>query len=305
VRIDICFAWCRDSSPGTLSDLRSASVNNTRLASVAVLHKIHTFIRHCSSSLFHDIGLFVEQLQQAVADQEKQIIEQQKILRRQQRLAAARAAAAEGGGIAMSDGRVSGKQKAGEEDLNEAPPKRHRSGSPDSQDRRPSSSPPGSSPEASPEKQNLALASTHAQTSTQPESTQLESASRSPQEASTLQHQPVPGEETLQIPARLPSGIAFLAPSAEAHAAGHESAQDINEITMEPETAEAVNGSASTAGAETGANAADGAPGKGDKPAAEIMDLEHGVEHPLGGPKLDRPKSKRKKNIYTKEPAKV
>ena len=67
---------CRDGSPGTLSDLRSASVNNTRLASVAVLHQIHTFVRHCSSPLFHDIGVFVEQLQQAVSDQEKKIIEQ-------------------------------------------------------------------------------------------------------------------------------------------------------------------------------------------------------------------------------------
>ncbi|KAL0046074.1 hypothetical protein WJX82_001682 [Trebouxia sp. C0006] len=94
------FTTYRDSSPGTLSDLRSASVNNTRLASVAVLHKIHTFIRHCSSPLFHDIGLFVEQLQQAVADQEKKIIEQQQVLRQQQRLEAARA----GGIMDLEDG---------------------------------------------------------------------------------------------------------------------------------------------------------------------------------------------------------
>lgn len=84
---------CRDSTPGTLSDLRSASVNNTRLASIAVLGKVHTYVRHCSSPLFHDIGAFVEQLQQAVSDQEKKIIEQQKELRRRQREAEARARA--------------------------------------------------------------------------------------------------------------------------------------------------------------------------------------------------------------------
>lgn len=90
---------CRDSSPDTLSDLRSVSVNNTCLASVAVLHKILTFIRHCSSPLFHDIGLFVEQQQQAVADQEKKIIQQQEVLRQQQRLEAARA----GEDVSMTD----------------------------------------------------------------------------------------------------------------------------------------------------------------------------------------------------------
>ncbi len=114
---------CSDSSPGTLSDLRSASVNNTRLASVAVLYKIHTFIWHCSSPLFHDIGLFVEQLQQAVADQEKKIIQQQQVLRQQQRLEAARG----GEGVSMTDGRLGGKHKAAGEDLNDLPPKRPRS----------------------------------------------------------------------------------------------------------------------------------------------------------------------------------
>lgn len=91
-RMLICLRdCCRDSTPGTLSDLRSASVNNTRLASIAVLSRIHTYVRHCSSPLFHDIGAFVEQLQQAVSDQEKKIIEQQKELRRKQAQAAAAA----------------------------------------------------------------------------------------------------------------------------------------------------------------------------------------------------------------------
>ena len=74
-----------------MSDLRSASVNNTRLASIAVLSRIHTYVRHCSSPLFHDIGAFVEQLQQAVSYQEKKIIEQQKELRRKRAQAAAAA----------------------------------------------------------------------------------------------------------------------------------------------------------------------------------------------------------------------
>ena len=58
---------CRGSPPGQLSDLRSASVNNTRLATVAVLHKLHTFVRHHSPLLFADISTFVAEVQAAVA----------------------------------------------------------------------------------------------------------------------------------------------------------------------------------------------------------------------------------------------
>ena len=61
------FLPCRGSPPGQLSDLRSASVNNTRLATVAVLHKLHTFVRHHSPLLFADISTFVAEVQSAVA----------------------------------------------------------------------------------------------------------------------------------------------------------------------------------------------------------------------------------------------
>ena len=57
----------RGSLPGQLSDLRAASVNNTRLATVAVLHKLHTFVRHHSPLLFADISTFVAEVQAAVA----------------------------------------------------------------------------------------------------------------------------------------------------------------------------------------------------------------------------------------------
>lgn len=267
----LCHAYhCRDSSPGTLSDLRSASVNNTRLASVAVLHKMHTFIRHCSSPLFHDIGLFVEQLQQAVADQEKNIIEQQKVLRQQQRLAAARAAA-EGKHAAVTHGRVNGKQKAGEEDLNNMLAKRQRSSSPDSQSMHRSSSSPGITPEASPERPMFAQA-------------------------------PAPACNSTELPQPVPTQpISALEPDQtceKASAAENQSAPSIStlQVSKQPE-----DGTTAVAEIEAAAEAA----AEGDVAAAVAMDLENGVAHPLGGPKLDRPKSKRKKYIYNKEPAKV
>ncbi len=200
---------CRDSSPGTLSDLRSASVNNisvnnTCLASVAVLHKIHTFIRHCSSPLFHDIGLFVEQLQQAVAHQEKKIIEQQQVLRQQQRLEAAKA----GEGVSMTDGRLGGKHKAGGEDLNDSPPKRPRSSSPDSHGRHLSSSSPDIAPETQMDIPSLDL--THPQDSTQPQSESAKPASQAPQEASAgLDHLVFAGSAQ-QLPAELPNDSAAV-----------------------------------------------------------------------------------------------
>ncbi len=278
---------CRDSSPGTLSDLRSASVNNTRLASVAVLHKIHTFIRHCSSPLFHDIGLFVEQLQQAVADQEKKIIEQQQVLRQQQRLEAARA----GEDVSMIDDKLDGKHKAGGEDLNDSPPKRYRSSSPDSHGRHLSSSSPDIAPKTQMEIPSLDL--THPQYSTQPQSEAAEPATRARQESSTgIDHLVVAGSAQ-QLPAELPNDSA---------AVNADSRLDqVKPSTADKASAKSGSEAATVAAAEAGGDAA----GEGANPTGGIMDLEDGVQHPLGGPKPDKPKSKRKRHIYNKEAVRV
>jgi hypothetical protein len=278
---------CRDSNPGTLSDLRSASVNNTRLASVAVLHKIHTFIRHCSSPLFHDIGLFVEQLQQAVADQEKKIIEQQEVLRQQQRLEAARA----GEDVSMTDGWLGGKHKAGGEDLNDSPPKRPRSSSPDSHGRHLSSSSPDTAPERQMETSSQDL--THPQDSTQPQSESAKPASQAPQEASTGVDHLVFAGSAQQLPAELPNDTAAV--DADSHVN-----QD-NPSTADKASAKPDSAPATAAAAEAGGDAA----GDGANPTGGIMDLEDGVQHPLGGPKPDKPKSKRKRHIYNKEAVRV
>ena len=278
---------CRDSSPGTLSDLRSASVNNTRLASVAVLHKIHTFIRHCSSPLFHDIGLFVEQLQQAVADQEKSIIEQQQVLRQQQRLEAARA----GGDVSMTDGRLGSKHKAGGEDLNDSPSKRPRSSSPDAHARHLSSSSPDIAPERHMDIPSLDL--THPQDSTQPQSESAKPASLAPQEASTgVDHLEIAGSAQ-QLPAELPHDTAAV--DADLHV------NCVNSGTADNANAKLDSAAASAAAAEAGVDAA----AESANPTGVIMDLETGVQHPLGGPKPDKPKSKRKKYIYNKEAVRV
>eukprot|EP00884_Botryococcus_braunii_P004671 jgi/Botrbrau1/14204/Bobra.0291s0009.1 len=51
-----------DLVPGQLHDLRSASLNNNRLACVAGGKGLHRFLRHCSLHLFHEIARFVEAL---------------------------------------------------------------------------------------------------------------------------------------------------------------------------------------------------------------------------------------------------
>ncbi len=99
-----------------------------------------------------------------MADQEKKIIEQQQVLRQQQRLEAARA----GEDVSMTDGRLGGKHKAGGQDLNDLPPKRPRSSSPDFHARHLSSSFPDIAPERQMEIPSLDL--THPQDSTQPQS---------------------------------------------------------------------------------------------------------------------------------------
>lgn len=56
---------CRDVEPGKLHDLRSASVNNTRLAIVAVWMKLHPFLRYFSPRLFGEIASFVQSVKEA------------------------------------------------------------------------------------------------------------------------------------------------------------------------------------------------------------------------------------------------
>jgi hypothetical protein len=252
---------CRDSSPSTLTNLRSASVNIPRLASVAVLLKIHTCIRHYSSPLFHDIGLFVEQMQQAVADQEKKIIEQQ-----QQRLEAARA----GEDVSMTDGRLGGKHKAGGEDLNDSPPKRPRSSSPDSHGRQFSSSSPDIAPETQMDIPSLDL--THPQDSTQPQSASAKPASQAPQEASTEVDHLVLAGSSQQLPAQLPNDTAAV--NADSHV------RQVNPSTADKVSAKPGSEAATAAAAEAGGDAA----GDVANPTGGIIDLEDGVQHPLGAP---------------------
>ena len=56
---------CRDVEPGKLHDLRSASVNNTRLAIVTAWHNLHPFLRYFSPQLFGEISSFVDSVKQA------------------------------------------------------------------------------------------------------------------------------------------------------------------------------------------------------------------------------------------------
>lgn len=48
----------RGCGPGKLHDLRSATVNNTRLACCAALHGLPPFLRHFSGPLMHDMAAF-------------------------------------------------------------------------------------------------------------------------------------------------------------------------------------------------------------------------------------------------------
>lgn len=50
----------RCHSPGTLTDLRSALVNNTFFASLAVKYKFHEYLKYISDELFHVIDKFVK-----------------------------------------------------------------------------------------------------------------------------------------------------------------------------------------------------------------------------------------------------
>jgi hypothetical protein len=52
----------RDLVPGQLHDLRSASLNNNRLACIAGRHGLQRFLLHCSQSLFAEVSHFTNSL---------------------------------------------------------------------------------------------------------------------------------------------------------------------------------------------------------------------------------------------------
>lgn len=57
------------STPGLLTSLRTASVNNERFARVAVKHRLHCYLRHGSGRLLHQIEEFVKSFEAADDDQ--------------------------------------------------------------------------------------------------------------------------------------------------------------------------------------------------------------------------------------------
>ena len=335
---------CRDGSPGTLSDLRSASVNNTRLASVAVLHRIHTFIRHCSTPLFHDISLFVEQLQQAVSDQEKKIIEQQKSLRQQQqpKLAAARAAGEKAADVSMTDGQIGKKYTAKEEDLNHTPAKRQRSNASGFLDgkhfspllSKSSELLPGAESAPAVDAQLTAQSESAQPESTQPESTQTASTQpestqlRQPQpaqldpaaelnpatqKASPAQDEFADLDESIQATlAQMTDGGDASEPTAAADSVKQPTDTEIEtqaQAKLKPAEADlaAVPAYCTPAGStalpdSAIVNAVAAADQEPTNPANDIKDVGNGVEHPLGGPKVDKPKRRKK---YVRDSVKV
>jgi hypothetical protein len=56
---------CRNIEPGKMHDLRSASVNNTRLAIIAAWHRLHPFLRYFSTRLFGEVASFVASMRDA------------------------------------------------------------------------------------------------------------------------------------------------------------------------------------------------------------------------------------------------
>ena len=303
----------------------------------------------------------MEQLQQAVADQEKKIIEQQKVLRQQQRQAQLAAAKAAAGDVSMTDGH---KRQADEEDLNDTPAKRMKSilpGSPAAH----TSAGLISSRESSPEAQSaVAAAAVAAETqpstepmsitpesaqpeSAQPESAQPESAqpelaqleSAQPKSAQAAEPDlPRPGQpqSTKLQPAQPQPEPRQEPPSAappqDEFAGLDESIQltlaGLNDEEDTPEVAVAADKLPASAQAEPSAEpapaasnlaalpadynpaeptalpASDAAPAVAAvteaadqniaKPAEAAKDVGNGVEHPLGGPKPDKPKRRKK-----------
>ena len=345
----------RDGSPGTLSDLRSASVNNTRLASVAVLHQIHTFVRHCSSPLFHDIGLFVEQLQQAVSDQEKKILEQQKVLREQQQRQAEAASAAtgnkgsdvtmtdgqEGDDVSMTGDQTCRKQKASDKDLNDSLAKRTKSSSSDSLARLNSSSPLGELGAKQPSDDPTQLESGQPAPANQAQPTQLESAQFEPgtqaeaAQTKSAQAEPLtqpdqPAQQNAQaqdefhlLDDSIQRTLAQMTDEPDAAAGDSTQQADGNHmgdeahlkpaesdlaaapadcIPVEPGTQPVEAPAVATSPAE--GDSGEGGPAEGlpADPIGTTKDVGRGVEHPLGGPKPDKPKRRKK---FTKDSVRV
>ena len=64
-QLRVSLVLLRDIEPGKLHDLRSASVNNTRLAIITAWHRLHPFLRYFSTRLFGEIAQFVGSVRDA------------------------------------------------------------------------------------------------------------------------------------------------------------------------------------------------------------------------------------------------
>ncbi len=96
-----------------------------------------------------------------------------------------------------------------------------------------------------------------------------------------------------QLPAELPNDTACV--DANSHL------DQVNPSTADKASAKSESEAAAAAAAEAGSDAA----GDGSNPTGGIMDMEDGVQHPLGAFKPGKPKSKRKRHIYNKEAVRV
>lgn len=63
-----CTCPCRACGPGALHDLRSATVNNTRLACAAASHGLIGHLRHFSQPLMKSIAMFLGAFDARVAE---------------------------------------------------------------------------------------------------------------------------------------------------------------------------------------------------------------------------------------------
>ncbi|KAK9805378.1 hypothetical protein WJX73_008442 [Symbiochloris irregularis] len=85
--IDLCVTryfvtTFRNVTPGRMHDLRSASVNNTRMSCAAASRRLHTFLRYMSSQLFGDITRFMGGLHAAVKRNKATLLEANNVLLR-------------------------------------------------------------------------------------------------------------------------------------------------------------------------------------------------------------------------------
>ena len=65
----------RNITPGRMHDLRSASVNNTRMSCAAAARRLHHFLRYFSTQLFGDIVRFMEGLKESVKAKKKAMLD--------------------------------------------------------------------------------------------------------------------------------------------------------------------------------------------------------------------------------------